>query len=65
MWNEVFFNLNPISWNGNQSLDRNQFFLGLTRIFGDIQIELSYLSQFVPRSTHDTSEHTFAFYVFI
>lgn len=65
IWNEVFVNLNQTNWNGNQTLDRNRFFLGLTRSFKDLRIELGYLNQFVPRSAFDTSEHTLVFYIFI
>ena len=65
IWDEVFINLNKTSWNGNDHLDRNRFFIGVKKGFlNSNHFEIGYLNQFVPRDSGDISEHIATFYFF-
>lgn len=65
VWDEVFINLNKTKWNGDNSFERNRFFIGLKKLFLESNhLEVGYLNQTVPRKTEDTSEHILALYLF-
>lgn len=65
VWNEIFLNLNQTAWNGNQSTDRNRFFIGIKKNFLETnRFEIGYLNQFVPRESGDISEHIATVYLF-
>lgn len=58
IWDEVFINTNSTDWNGNQSFDRNRFFIGMKRMFLESnKLEFGYLNQYTPLDSGDTSEH--------
>ena len=65
VWDEAFINLNETSWNGDRSFDRNRFFLGLRFKFQELDLEVGYHYQFVPRDSWDINEHVAVAYFFI
>ena len=63
-WNELFINTQNVSWNGNQSFDRNRLFLGLNKKIGETKYEFGYLNQYVERDTSEVAEHLVVLYMF-
>ena len=65
LWDEIFLNLNETEWNGDQTNDRNRFFIGFKRKFLESnRVEFGYLNQFVARESGGISEHIATLYVF-
>jgi len=64
IWNELFINTQKVSWNGNQSFDRNRLFLGLNKKIGETKYEFGYLNQYVSRDSRDIIEHLAVLYLF-
>ena len=66
VWDEVFINTTKTTWNGNDSMDRNRFFLGFKYPFlSKNRMEFGYLNQYIPRDSGDISEHLLVAYLFI
>lgn len=64
VWDEPFFTLTHEKWTGNRFIDRNRLFLG-TRIKSEnINFEVGYMNQYIPRNTVSMSEHTLVLYFF-
>jgi len=64
LWNEPFINLTREDWTGNRTFERNRFFIGPRFRLGEINLEIGYLNQFIPRKDKNTFEHIVASYFF-
>ena len=62
-WNELFINFTEEQWTGNRTIERNRFFTGLRLPYMDMNFEIGYLNQFIPRQK-DVTEHIFILYFF-
>lgn len=64
VWDEPFFNFTHEKWTGNRFIDRNRAFLGTRVKFENINLEIGYMNQYIPRDTANLSEHTLVSYLF-
>ena len=62
IWDEIFINTQKVSWNGNQTNDRNRLFIGTNFKLNDSTVEYGYLNQRTPRKSRTVSEHIFVLY---
>lgn len=63
VWDEPFINLTKDDWTGNRTIERNRFFVGARLPVGELNAEVGYLNQFVPRQK-DITEHILTLYLF-
>lgn len=63
-WEEPFVNLTRETWTGDRFLERNRVFLGTRVKWLQLNLELGYMNQYVPRETKDLSEHVLVTYLF-
>jgi hypothetical protein len=63
VWNEAFINLTDDEWTGNRTYERNRFFIGARIPYFDINWEIGYMNQFIPRR-NDVMEHIITAYLF-
>ena len=63
VWDEPFINLTKDDWTGNRTVERNRFFIGTKIPFWDMNAEIGYMNQFVPR-VKDITEHILTLYLF-
>ena len=55
---EIFFNVNNVSWDNNRAVDQNRFAVGLSyAILKQMSVELSYINQYKIRSPEDEMDH--------
>jgi len=66
VWNETFVNLSREVSTGNRHIDRNRLFLGYRYDYSkDLNVEVGYLNQYVPRTNNDSMEHILTLYLFM
>ncbi|MBM3580060.1 MAG: DUF2490 domain-containing protein [Alphaproteobacteria bacterium] len=65
-WEEIFINLRRELGTGNRIFERNRVFIGFrVRKIHDLDLEIGYLNQFIPRHDLNVTEHILALYLFI
>ena len=64
IWDEVFLNTEEGNTDETAHLDRNRFFAGLRIPFENMNMEVGYLNQLVPRNTGTQMDHVATVYMF-
>jgi hypothetical protein len=64
IWEEPFINLTSETWTGKRVFERNRFFIGPSFKTNEMNFEVGYLNQYVPRKNRAVSEHILAVFMF-
>lgn len=64
MWDEPFLTFTREDWTGLRMVERNRFFIGPILNFDDMNLEVGYLNQYIPRKSKTTIDHILAIYLF-
>jgi len=64
IWDEPFINLTQEDWTGERTFERNRLFFGPRFKFNELNLEIGYLNQYIPRKDKNTMEHIIVTYLF-
>ncbi len=64
IWEEPFLTFTSEDWTGNRLFERNRLFVGRGFKRENMNLEVGYMNQYIPRSSRTTSEHILTLYLF-
>jgi hypothetical protein len=64
VWEEPFINFTDEAWSGSRTFERNRLFIGLRIPVFQMNWEVGYMNQYIPRRSQTTMDHIATLYIF-